>query len=183
MKLKIKVKIFPGSQKIELTEKGDFIDLRAAEDITLEAPYANALHKSKQERRRYVEFDRTLIPLGVAMELPKGMKAIVVPRGSNNSEFDKKGNPGRFQMLQSNSIGIIDQPFCGPDDQWFMSVMSVGKVDIKKGERICQFEIQPSMKANFKQKLRWLFSNGVELIFVDELDNPNRGGHGSTGVK
>lgn len=177
MKLRIKVKIFPGSQKIELTEKGDCIDLRAAEDITLEAPYANALHKSKQERRRYVEFDRTLIPLGVAMELPKGFKANVFARSSINKENSN------FQVILNNGVGQIDNCFCGPNDQWFMSVMSVGKVDIKKGDRICQFDIQPSMKATFRQKLKWLLSNGVELEFVDELDNPDRGGHGSTGDK
>ena len=102
MKLKIKVKIFPGSQKIELTEKGDCIDLRAAEDFILEAPYANALHKSKQERRRYVEFDRAMIPLGVAMELPKGFKANLYARSSINQA---KGN---FQVLLNNGVGQID---------------------------------------------------------------------------
>ena len=177
MKLKIKVKIFPGSQKIELTEKGDCIDLRAAEDFTLEAPYANALHKSKQERRRYVEFDRAVIPLGVAMELPEGFKANVYARSSINKEG------GNFQVILNNGVGQIDGSYCGPNDQWFMSVMCVGKAIIHKGDRICQFDIQPSMKANFKQKLKWLLSNGVELVFVDELDNPNRGGHGSTGVE
>ena len=177
MKLKIKVKIFPGSQKIELTEKGDCIDLRAAEDIKMEAPYANALHKSKQERLRYVEFDRTLIPLGVAMQLPAGFKANVYPRSSTNKK------DGNFQVIMSNGVGQIDNSYCGPNDQWFMSVMSVGNVDIKQGDRICQFDIQPSMKATFRQKLKWLLSNGVELEFVDELDNPNRGGCGSTGDK
>ena len=177
MKLKIKVKIFPGSSKIELSEKGDCIDLRAAEDITLEAPYANALHKSKQERRRYIEFDRATVPLGVAMQLPKGMKANLIPRSSINKK------DGVFQMIQSNSPGCVDNCYCGPNDQWFMPIMGVCKVEIKKGDRICQFEIQPSMKATAWQKIKWLLSSGVELIFVDELDNPDRGGHGSTGVR
>ena len=183
MKQKIKVKVLTPGCEIAFSEKGDCIDLRAAQDITLEAPYANALHKSRNERHRYVEFSRAVIPLGIAMQLPKGMKAVVVPRSSINSEVDKDGNPGRFQMLQSNSPGIIDNPYCGPNDQWFMSVMSVGKVDIKKGERICQFEIQPTMKATAWQKIKWLLSNGVEIEFVDELCNPDRGGHGTTGVK
>ena len=177
MKLKIKVKVFPGSTKIELSEKGDCIDLRAAEDITLEAPYANTLHKNKQERLRYVEFDRAVIPLGVAMQLPKGFKANVYARSSIN----KKG--GDFQAILSNGVGQIDNSYCGPNDQWFMSIMSVGSVKINKNDRICQFDIQPSMKATVWQKLKWLFSNGIELEFVDELDNPDRGGHGSTGVE
>lgn len=183
MKQRIKVKVFTGGCEIALSEKGDCIDLRAAQDITLEAPYANALHKSRNERHRYVEFSRALIPLGVAMQLPAGMKANVIPRSSINSDKDKEGNPGRFQMIQNNSPGFIDNCFCGPNDQWFMPVMSVGKVDIKKGERICQFEIQPSMKATAWQKIKWLLSNGVEIEFVDELYNPDRGGHGTTGVK
>ena len=183
MKLKIKVKVFPGCDVIRITDNGDCIDLRAAEDIKLEAPYANALHKSRNERRRYVEFSRATIPLGIAMQLPKGMKAVIVPRSSINSDVDKQGNPGRFQMLQSNSPGVVDNPYCGPNDQWFMPVMSVGRVDIKKGERICQFEIQPTMKATAWQKIKWLLSSGVEIEFVEELYNPDRGGHGTTGVK
>ena len=174
MKLKIKVKIFPESTKIEFTQKGDFIDLRAAEDIHIEAPYATALHKSRNERLRYLHFDSKAIPLGVAMQLPKGMKAVLVPRSSPYKNF---------QIMQTNTPGIVDNSYCGPNDQWFMPVVALGDCNIKKGDRICQFEIQPSMKATVRQKLRWLFSNGVELEFVDDLDNPNRGGHGSTGVK
>jgi dUTP pyrophosphatase len=173
MKLKIKVKIFPGSSKIELTDKGDFIDLRAAEDVTLEAPYANALHRSKTERYRFVEFSKALIPLGVAMQLPKGMKAVVVPRSSTHRNFN---------IIQANSMGVIDETYCGPDDQWFFPAIAMNKAEIKKGDRICQFEIQPSMKATMWQKLKWLFSSGVELEFVDDLENNNRGGHGSTGI-
>lgn len=184
MRQRIKVKVLTPGCEICLSEKGDCIDLRAAQDITLEAPYANTLHhKSDNVRRRYVEFSRAVIPLGVAMQLPKGMKANVIPRSSINSESDKFGNPGRFQMIQNNSPGFIDNCFCGPNDQWFMPVMSVGRVEIKKGDRICQFEIQPSMNATVWQKLKWLFSNGVILDFVEELDNPDRGGHGSTGVR
>jgi dUTPase len=174
MKLVIKVKVFPGSTKVELSEKGDFIDLRAAEDITLEAPYAQALHRNKSERLRYVKFETALIPLGVAMQLPEGMKAVVIPRSSTNRNFN---------ILQTNSVGIIDYSYCGPNDQWFMPVMATGKVIISKGDRICQFEIQPTMNATRRQKLKWLFANGIELKFVDELDNPDRGGHGSTGIK
>ena len=182
MKLKIKVKVFPGCETIEITDNGDCIDLRAAKDIKLEAPYANALHKSKQERRRYVEFDRAIIPLGIAMELPKGMVADIKPRSSINLAQDKYGNKSNYQMLMNNSPGFIDQTYCGPDDQWRMSIMAVGNVDIKKGDRICQFEIRPSMRATAKQKLKWLFSNGIKLVFVDELDGPDRGGFGSTGT-
>lgn len=176
MKLRIKVKVFTGGCDIALSEKGDCIDLRAAEDIVLKEPYANTLHKNNGERLRYVEFDRALIPLGIAMQLPKGMKANVYPRSSINKQ------DGNFQAIMCNGVGQIDNSYCGNNDQWFMSVMCVGKVDIKKGERICQFDIQPSMKATPWQKLKWLLSRGIEIEFVDELENPDRGGCGSTGV-
>ena len=67
----IKIKYF--TDKIEkltyIDGKSDWIDLRAAEDV--------ALKKG--------EFK--LIPLGVAMELPKGYEAHVVPRSSTFKNF------------------------------------------------------------------------------------------------
>ncbi len=63
---KIKIKYF--TDKIEpldyIEGKSDWIDMRASEEVTLKAG----------------EF--ALIPLGVAMELPKGYEAHLVPRSS-----------------------------------------------------------------------------------------------------
>ena len=174
MKQTIKIKVLTAGCEPAFKGNSDWIDLRAAEDVTLEAPYANALHKSKADRFRTVEVQRRLIPLGIAMQLPEGMEAIVAPRSSTHRYFN---------IIEANSIGIIDNSYNGPNDQWFFPAISIGKSTIKKGDRICQFKIQPSQRATFKQKLRWLLSNGVELEFVDELHNSNRGGNGSTGVK
>ena len=174
MKQVIKVKVLTGGCEPTFNEKGDWIDLRAAEDIQIDGPYANALHKSRSERIRNVVNQKKLIPLGVAMKLPDGMEAIVAPRSSTAKNFN---------IMEANSIGIIDNSYCGPDDQWFFPAIAIDSAVIHKGDRICQFKIQPSQRATRKQKIRWLLSNGVELEFVDTLTGSNRGGNGSTGVR
>lgn len=172
MKQVIKVKVITSGCEPAFNEKGDWIDLRAAKDVTIDCPYANTLHKNKTVRN--VEFGRELIPLGVAMQLPEGMEAVVVPRSSTCKHFN---------VLQANSFGVIDNSYCGSDDQWFFPAIAIDTANIRKGDRICQFKIQPSQKATFWQKLKWLLSDGVVIEFVESLENPNRGGHGSTGVK
>jgi dUTP pyrophosphatase len=137
----IKIKYFTDIQPIEPIAKGDWIDLRAADDVNL----------------KQGEF--ALIPLGIAMQLPAGYEAIVVPRSSTCKKFG---------IIQTNSIGVIDETYCGDNDQWLMPVMAVRDTEIKKNDRICQFRIikhQPSI--SFKT--------------VSTLDNEDRGGIGSTG--
>ncbi len=121
--------------------KSDWIDLRAAKDITLKAG----------------EF--TLVPLGVAMKLPEGYEALVLPRSST---FKSWG------VIQTNSEGVIDETYCGDNDQWMMPVYAMRDTEIKVNDRICQFRIikhQP--KINF--------------IKVESLQGKDRGGFGSTG--
>lgn len=137
----IKIRYLRDIQKIERINVGDWIDLRCGDDITMKAG----------------EF--RMIPLGVAMELPKGYEALVAPRSST---FKKYG------VLLSNSIGIIDESYKGDEDEWNFLAYAVKDTVIQKNERICQFRIiehQPP----------------VELVEVDHLGNANRGGIGSTG--
>ena len=94
--------------------KSDWIDLRAAEDITL----------------KQGEFK--LVPLGVAMQLPAGYEAHVVPRSSTFKNFG---------ILQVNSMGVIDASYCGDNDQWFMPVLAMRDTEIHVNDRICQFRI------------------------------------------
>lgn len=138
----IKVKYFTDIEPLIQKDIGDWIDLRAAEDIELNPG------------------DFALIPLGIAMELPKGYEAHVVPRSST---FKTWG------ILQTNSMGVIDCSYCGDNDQWRMPVMATEYTFIQKGERICQFRIiENQPKLNF--------------IKVDSLGNDDRGGFGSTGT-
>lgn len=121
--------------------KSDWIDLRSAVDVTLKAGEFKLIH------------------LGVAMKLPEGYEAHVVPRSSTYKNFG---------IIQTNHCGIIDNTYCGPDDWWHMPVYALRDTTIHKNDRICQFRIE---------------KNQPKLIFneVEHLDGVNRGGIGSTG--
>ena len=69
----------------------------------------------------------------------------------------------------------------GNKDEWKFPAIAIKDATIKKGTRICQFRIQLSQKATIWQKIKWLFSNKIELVQVDNLSDNNRGGIGSTG--
>lgn len=142
-------------ERLEKIKVGDWIDLRAAEDVFI--PYG------KME----------LISLGVSMKLPEGYEAHIVPRSST---FKTWG------IIQANSVGIIDNSYSGTNDIWrFPAICLQSNVNIKtecgslsgtwvrKGDRICQFRIvkkQPEIDFD-------------EVMFLDEVD---RGGFGSTGT-
>ena len=178
MKLKIKVKRLNKNISLpKVIDKGDFIDLRAATTVVMHSPQAGTLKRHKINGKdissRDVEFDFQLIPLGVAMELPKGFIAVPVPRSST---FKKYG------ITQANSIGVIDQTYCGDNDEWKLPAIAYRVTVIPEGDRICQFEIRLSQKASVRQKLKWLFSSGIKIVEVDDLNSSERGGFGSTGV-
>lgn len=113
---KIRIKYFTDViEKLAYIDgKSDWIDLRAAEDVTMK----------KGEFR--------LIPLGVGMELPKGYEAHIVPRSSTFRNFG---------IIQTNHMGVIDASYCGDNDQWYMAAYAVRDTKIHVNDRICQFRI------------------------------------------
>lgn len=139
----IEIKYFSDIDKVEKIAKGDWIDLRAAETVQL----------------RQGEFK--LIPLGVGMRLPEGYEAVVVPRSST---FKNWG------VLQTNSMGVVDNSYNGDNDQWFFPAYATRETVINRNDRICQFRIQSNMESVI------VFSE------VKHLDSVDRGGHGSTGT-
>jgi dUTP pyrophosphatase len=175
MEIKV-LRINKGIDVPAIIDKGDWIDLRLSEEATLKAPYATMLKRKSSdgeiERTRNVIFDFRLLPLGVAMQLPEGFEAMVLPRSST---FKKYG------ILQVNSEGVIDNSYCGNNDEWKMPVIAYKDITIPANERICQFRIQLSQKATLWQKLKWVFSNKIKLVEVDQLSDTNRDGFGSTG--
>lgn len=133
------------SDKIEklrfIDGKSDWIDLRSAEEVSMKAGEAH------------------LISLGIAVQLPKGYEAHVVPRSSTFKNFG---------LIQTNHMGVIDESYCGDHDEWKVPVMAVRDTCIHVNDRICQFRImkhQPELK--FEE--------------VEHLDGCDRGGFGTTG--
>ena len=158
MKLKIKIKEITEGCMPEIIEQGDWIDLKLAEDVRFTGP---------EVQSRKIKY----LPLGIAMELPKGFEAYVLPRSST---------PNKWNIEVANSQAIIDESYKGDKDEWKLITKAFKAIEIPKGTRICQFRIMPKMNAGILTKLKWLFSNGVKLIKVDSLNNKNRGGIGST---
>ena len=176
MKLKIKIKRIDGGIIPKSHKKGDWVDLHSNATFSLMSPQAGTLksHTINGEtvKHRDVSFDYFKIPLGVAMKLPKGFEAVVVPRSSSCEKFG---------IIQANSIGVIDNSYSGNNDEWKMPVVAIRDTLINTGDRVCQFRIQLSQKANIFQKIKWLLSSGIEIVEVESLDNKDRGGFGSTG--
>lgn len=121
--------------------KSDWIDLRAAKEVDLKKG----------------EFQ--LIPLGVAMQLPEGYEAHIVPRSSTFKNFG---------IIQTNHQGVIDGSYCGDHDQWMMPVLAVRDTHISVNDRICQFRIMKNQPA-------------ICFDEVSSLSGEDRGGFGSTG--
>lgn len=124
-----------------IADKSDWIDLRAAEHVELKAG----------------EF--RIISLGISMKLPEGYEAHLAPRSST---FMKYG------ILQTNSVGVIDNSYSGDNDIWGMPVLAMRDTVIEKGDRICQFRILKKM-------------DPISFECVDSLNSESRGGFGSTG--
>lgn len=139
-KIKLKYTV-EGVSSVAKIREGDWIDLYAADSVRIQAG------------------DFKLIPLGVAMKLPTGYEAHVVPRSSTYM---------KYHVIQANSMGVIDNAYCGDLDEWKFPAYATEDTFIPAGDRICQFRIvrkQPSIKFDV----------------VSTLGNKNRGGFGSTG--
>ena len=141
---RIRVKYFvPGLEPIQKISVGDWIDLRAGETVTIK------------------KGDHYLIRLGVGMILPEGYEALVLPRSST---------PYKFGIVVANSMGVIDNSYCGDADEWRFPAIAIRDTVIKKGDRIAQFRI---------------VENQPKLTFetVSNLKPNSRGGIGSTGKR
>lgn len=163
--MKIRIKYFEGATKLKKIIKGNWIDVYANKDVFVK------------------EGERAMIPLGFALELPKGWEAHLAPRSST---FKTWG------IIQTNSVGVVDDTYIGDNDQWHMPVYCLkGKPDeerqevlevnqsverecqgtwIKKGDKIGQFRIMEVMPE-------------IEFEEVESFGNADRGGFGTTGIK
>ena len=123
--------------------KSDWIDLRAAKEYHLKAG----------------EF--ALIDLGISVKLPDGYEMITAPRSSTFKNYG---------ILQSNSIGVVDESYCGDGDVLKMPVYATRDTTVHVNDRICQFRI-------LRHQPRIIFEE------VSTLGGTDRGGFGSTGIQ
>ena len=150
--MKIRVKYFDGATKLQKIEKGNWIDVYANKEIFVEVN------------------ERAMVPLGFALELPKGWEGHLAPRSST---FKTWG------IIQTNSVGVVDDTYIGDNDQWHMPVYCLQGKDekdgikgtwIRKGDKVGQFRIMEVMPS-------------IEFEEVESFGNAERGGFGSTGTK
>ena len=176
----IRIKYFSEDYpRLEKLEVGNWIDLRFDkiithtrwESVVIDVDQNNGAELIKHwydkstdinnDYIRYKKGDILFLGLGVAMELPKGYEAYVVARSST---FKKTG------LILTNGQGIIDNAYCGDNDEWKAMVYATRDGIINRHQRLFQFRIQEKMPE-------------LNFIEVDELGNKDRGGYGSTGTK
>jgi dUTP pyrophosphatase len=144
----------------KLEKHGNWIDLKSSVDVKIKM------------------FQHILIPLGISIRLPKYYQANIVPRS---------GTYKKYKLIQVNHYGVVDGPdnisngYSGNDDIWMFNALAIEGTEINCGDRICQFEIRPTMTAPWYVKLKWIFDNKINFIEVNNLKSPNRGGFGSSG--
>ena len=158
--MKLKIKYFEDAIRLKKITKGNWIDVYANKDVFVS------------------EGNSALVPLGFALELPKGWEGHLAPRSST---FKTWG------LIQTNSIGVVDDTYIGDDDQWHMPVYCLKGNDIftseessisrdikgtwiRKGDKIGQFRVMEVMPE-------------IEFEEVESFGNLNRGGFGTTGKK
>ena len=146
--MKIRIKYFEGATKLKKISKGNWIDVYASKDIFVPLN------------------ERAMVPLGFALELPQGWEGHLAPRSST---FKTWG------IIQTNSVGVVDDTYIGDNDQWHMPVYCLqAKHDngtwIRTGDKIGQFRIMEVMPE-------------IEFEEVESFGNQDRGGFGTTGVK
>ena len=189
--MKLRIKYFEGATKLQKIEKGNWIDVYAREDVFI--PLG----------------EQRLIPLGFALELPKGWEGHLAPRSST---FKKWG------IIETNSIGVVDDSYIGNDDEWKMPVYCLNpkNVEFSEQEVINKFgskwnkievsetgerytfvtEQYPNGTVFLNKRGTWIHKGDkigqfrimevmpeIELEEVESLNNESRGGFGSTGSR
>lgn len=103
-----------------------------------------------------------LIPANVIVQVPKGYALILASRSST---------PRKHGLTKPHGIGVIDQDYCGDEDELKIQVMNFTDkpVTIAKGTKISQGIFVKVAKPSFKE--------------VDQISKKSRGGFGSTDKK
>jgi dUTP pyrophosphatase len=124
------------------SENGDWYDLKCGQAIVLK------------------KGERVDIPMGVAMRLPKGYEAIVLPRSSTCRKLN---------IVMENSMGVIDNSYNGNEDIWRFRAYALEDTVIPYKARIAQFRIQKNQPK-------------LQFRVVKSLSRKSRGGFGTSGL-
>ena len=100
------------------------------------------------------------IPVNVIVKVPEGHMLQVSLRSST---------PERYGLIIPHGVGIIDQDYCGPEDEILLLVYNITGAIIRlaKGTRLGQGV--------------FVKVNQYEWQEIDEMETENRSGFGSTG--
>lgn len=101
------------------------------------------------------------ISLNVAIEVPENCFIILAARSSTH----------KMGLIPGNGIGIMDSDYCGEHDEYHFCVYNYTEADVvvEKGTRVAQCVVMKKTDVN--------------LLEVERLGNPDRGGFGTTGKK
>jgi dUTP pyrophosphatase len=156
--MQLRVRYFDKNMpKIVKVEKGDWVDVRVVDiEVNSETVLWNEVNKISYKVGDVLKFH-----LGIAVQLPEGHEAWLLPRSSTFKTYG---------ITLTNSKGIVDESYCGNEDEWMMMYLAHKSGTVTKYDRIGQFRIMQKMEA-------------FDIIEVEKLENENRGGYGTTGVK
>jgi len=150
--------------KLKKLKQGDWIDLSVRDIQVADYGLVNPIILDNEHGWDVYNGESTpmviKVKFGIAMELPSGKEAHIVPRGSTFKNY---------LMTLANNVGIVDNSFCGPDDEWWGNFVVHGSFEMEKYARVAQFKIVDKMPH-------------YDFLTVDELHGDNRGSEGSTGL-
>lgn len=117
-------------------------DLAAATDVTVEAGHV------------------ALVPTGLVIEVPPGMFLGIFARSST---------PLKRGLMVANGVGIVDQDYCGPNDEVKIAVVNFTSTPVRvaAGDRLAQGMLLPVTRVTWEE--------------TEVLRDQSRGGFGSTG--
>ena len=81
---------------------------------------------------------------------------------------------GAAEAVWQFNKGIIDNTYCGDNDEWMLSVVALRDTFIPKGTKIAQFRFIKSMTEHDG-------TPSIKFRTVETLENESRGGFGTTG--
>jgi len=101
-----------------------------------------------------------LVPTGLIVEVPPGMFLGIFARSST---------PLKRGLMVANGVGVIDQDYCGPEDEVKIAVLNFtsAPVQVAAGDRIAQGMLLPVNRVTWEE--------------VEAIRDGSRGGFGSTG--